>query len=269
MEDSELIGGSIFGKIVIEGRIKLKTGLHIGAQTEVVEIGGLDNPILKDPATDVPYIPGSSFKGKLRSLLEKRVNAEKPEEKRGRGEERFFNREVGSDVWMHICNDYKKAKTCPVCRLFGSSGSRGGTNHPSRVIFRDAYALLSDDQNPEDIIEIKYETSIDRVTSAANPRPMERVVPGTEFGFEIVYNIEDENDKEEDLRNLISLMKMLEDDYLGGSGSRGYGKVEIYINKIAERSKDYYLREADERIIFANESGERPEKVISEINGKL
>ncbi len=94
---------------------------------------------------------------------------------------------------------------------------------------------------------------------------MERVVPGTEFAFEIVYNIEDEEEKKEDLKNLLSLMAMLEDDYLGGSGSRGYGKVEIFVTKIAERSKDYYLGEADEEVLFWSEIGERVREVIGKL----
>jgi|Deesub1362A_J573_1020465.scaffolds.fasta_scaffold01537_10 CRISPR-associated protein Csm3 len=261
MNDEELIGGAILGKVLIRGKLRLKTGLHIGAQTEAVEIGGLDNPIIKDPATGEPYIPGSSFKGKLRSLLEKSINAEQPFDEMGRGEKKYFNKKVGRDVWIHVCDDYNEAKKCPVCRLFGSSGD---TNYPSRVIFRDA--LLSDEQDLDEIIEIKYETSIDRITSAANPRPMERVAPNTEFDFEVIYNIEDEDDKETDIKTLINLMKMLEDDYLGGAGSRGYGKVELYITEIVKRDREYYLKEGEERVILSSEEGERPEKIAEKIS---
>ena len=251
---------AIFGKIVIKGRIKLKTGLHIGAQTEAIEIGGIDNPILKDPNTGEPYIPGSSLKGKMRSLFEKTECTKQDESKKGFGEDKWYNRRIKEDVWIHACKTLKDAVKCPVCRLFGTSGQKSGDkNYPSRTIFRDAY--LSKDQNLEDIIEIKYETAIDRITSAANPRPMERVVPGTEFEFEIVYNIENEDEKDEDLKNLINLMKMLEDDYLGGSGSRGYGKVEFRITSIVERGLDYYFNDADEKPILSSEEGLRLEKV--------
>ena len=187
------MGEAIFGKLVINGKIKLKTGLHIGAQTEAIEIGGLDNPILKDPNTGKPYIPGSSLKGKMRSLFEKAMSANQPSEKRGCGEDKWFNRNIG-DVCIHACNTLEDAVKCPVCRLFGISGKRrGDKNYPSRTIFRDAH--LCNEQELEEVIEIKYETAIDRITSAANPRPMERVVPGAEFEFEIVYNIENENEK--------------------------------------------------------------------------
>ncbi len=257
---------AIFGKIVIKGKIIVKTGLHIGAQTEAIEIGGIDNPVIKDPITGEPYIPGSSLKGKMRSLFEKSKILEYPPELRGPPPDNekdtskyFLNRNIGTSknpIWIHVHETYEGAKACEICRLFGSSGD---SNYPARVIFRDAY--ISNGQNLEDIIEIKYETAIDRITSAANPRPMERVVPGTEFEFEIVYNIENEDEKDEDLKNLINLMKMLEDDYLGGSGSRGYGKVEFRITSIVERGLDYYFNNADEKPILSSEEGLRPEKV--------
>jgi len=268
------MGEAIFGKIVINGKIRLKTGLHIGAQTEAIEIGGLDNPILKDPNTGMPYIPGSSLKGKMRSLFEKSKITEYPPDLRGpppKGEKDkskyFLNRNIGTEnnpIWIHIHEDYEEAKTCEICRLFGSSGR---TNYPSRTIFRDAH--LCNKEELEEVIEIKYETAIDRITSAANPRPMERVVPGAEFAFEIVYSIENEDEKKEDLRNLINLMKMLEDDYLGGSGSRGYGKVELKITSVVERPKDYYLNEEDERELLRSEEGIRPEEAINQIMEKL
>ncbi len=261
------MGDAIFGKIIIGGKIKLKTGLHIGAQTEAIEIGGIDNPILKDPITGEPYIPGSSLKGKLRSLFEKLLSAEQPEDKRGRGEDKWFNRNIG-EVWIHACETREEAEKCPICRLFGISGKkRGNENHPSRTIFRDAHLVSG--QNVNEIIEIKTETAIDRITSAANPRDMERVVPGTEFEFEIVYNVENEEEKREDVKNLISLMKKLEDDYLGGSGSRGYGKVELKITKVVERTKDYYLKDESEKVLLSSEKGLDPEKASRQILGAL
>ncbi len=261
------MGDAIFGKIIIKGRIKLKTGLHIGAQTEAIEIGGIDNPVLKDPNTGEPYIPGSSLKGKLRSLFEKSLSAKQPEDKRGSGEDKWFNRRIG-DAWIHVCENLEKAVNCPVCRLFGISGKGSGNkNYPSRTIFRDAH--LCNDKELEEVIEIKYETAIDRITSAANPRPMERVVPGAEFEFEIVYNVENEQEKREDIKNLISLMKMLEDDYLGGSGSRGYGKVELRITKVVERTKDFYLKDESEKVLLSSEEGLEPEEVSRQILGAL
>jgi CRISPR-associated protein Csm3 len=256
--------GVIEAKILISGRIKLITGLHIGAQRETAEIGGLDNPIIKDPVSGMPYIPGSSFKGKLRSLFEKLKNSELSENERGRGEDKFFNRKIGEEVWIHACNKkYDEILDCEVCRLFGTSGGKKGDNFPSRAIFRDSFPVDWDDEN----IEIKYEAGIDRITSAANPRPMERISPGVEFAFEIVYNVED-NKAKYDLKNLFTAMKLLEDDYLGGSGSRGYGKVEILIDSVVKRERNYYSGEGSE-VPLTNSTSLRPEKAVKEIVEKL
>ena len=262
------MGGILLGKIIIKGRIKLKTGLHIGAQRETMDIGGVDNPIIKDPITGLPYIPGSSLKGKLRSLLEKAKNAEQPPEKRGCGEDKFFNRKIKDkpEMWIHACDkEYEKIKSCEICRLFGTRGKKGD-NFPARVLVRDAFLTKEFEKRGDEIIEIKYETAIDRITSAANPRPMERVPPGVEFEFEVVYNVEDEETKEQDLKNLFSAMKMLEDDYLGGCGSRGYGKVEILITSIVERTRDYYFGNKEENTLLLDENGVRVRDVLEKFD---
>lgn len=120
----------LLGKIVINGKIECLTGLHIGASKENMEIGAVDSPVVRDPITRQPYIPGSSLKGKLRTLLEK-IKSKTP------------NREVGNNVKVHVCNNLDSAKECDVCRLFGSTGKRDGdkegTNFPSRILIRDAY----------------------------------------------------------------------------------------------------------------------------------
>lgn len=256
------MGDVIIGKIIVKGKIRLKTGLHIGAQRETIDIGGIDNPVIKDPLTGLPYIPGSSLKGKLRSLLEKAKNAEQPPEKRGYGEDKFFNRKIKDkpEMWIHACDKrYDEIKNCEICRLFGTSG-KNGDNFPARVLVRDALLTEEFKDRWDEVVEIKYETAIDRITSAANPRPMERVPPGVEFEFEIVYNVEDEETKEPDLRNLFSAMKLLEDDYLGGSGSRGYGKVEILITSVIERPREYYFGNKDaERILLPSDKVAQPE----------
>ncbi|AFL96150.1 CRISPR-associated RAMP protein, Csm3 family [Thermococcus cleftensis] len=258
----------VYGKVIIRGRIRAVTGLHIGAQREVSEIGGIDNYVIKDPVTGLPYIPGSSLKGRLRGLLELMVNTElekggnvpsqiklkyKPgyctvEEIKNKKCDRFFNRAVGKVV-IHVCDEYETARVCPVCRLFGSSGN---SNFPSRVIVRDA--RLAEEwvdrwKAGEEITEAKVEVAIDRVTSAANPRTNERVVAGAEFEFEIIYTIEDTAQWKEDLRNLFSAMKMLEDTYLGGSGSRGYGKVEFRLTEIVFRPLEYYTENGEEKTL--------------------
>ena len=246
------MGEVLLGKVIVRGRIKLKTGLRIGAQREAVDIGGIDNPVIKDPITGLPYIPGSSLKGKLRSLLEKAKGLE-------------LSRNVGTPshpIWIHVCDKkYEEIKNCEVCRLFGSSG-KDGDNFPARVLVRDAFLTEEFKNRWDEVVEIKYETAIDRITSAANPRAMERVPAGVEFEFEIVYNIEDESAKNVDLKNLFSAMKMLEDDYLGGCGSRGYGKVEILITSIVERTRDYYFGNKEEDTLLLDENGVRVGDVL-------
>ena len=213
----------ILGKVIIKGVIHCLTGLHIGASKENLEIGAIDSPVVRDPITREPYIPGSSIKGKMRSLLEKILQLS-------------LNRNGGTTknpILRHECDTKNEAKKCKLCRIFGSTGRGGGGNWPARLILRDAF-LTKDSLNKLKEIdtgllytEWKWENSLDRVTMAANPRQLERIPRGTEFEFELVYNIENTDDLEEDLQNIDIVLKLLEMDYLGGHGSRGYGQVEI------------------------------------------
>lgn len=220
----------ILGKYIIKGKIILKTGLRVGGQELGVNIGGIDNPVIRNPLTGEPYIPGSSVKGKMRSLME-----------------RSFNLDIsGNKVRRHECED----RECKVCRLFGST-SRNGNNIPSRLIVRDAF-LTEDSKdrllNMETDLpytEWKTENALDRVTCKADPRSFERIPAGAEFEFEIVYTAENEKHVKEDLENIATALELVEDDYLGGNGSRGYGKVEFKIEKIVYKSSDYYLGKAE------------------------
>lgn len=195
-------------KIKIQTTIKLITGLHIGGSSENVEIGGIDNAVIKLATKgNQPYIPGSSLKGKIRCLLEQAAGAN----------------EVG---------------LCPeVNNLFGvlENRKRGIENQPSKVIVRDAtlseksiLTLKACDYLDMPYTENKWENVIDRVKgSAEHPRQTERVPAGVEFNAEFVINVWDD-DKEEELLNLLKKgINMLENDYLGGSGSRGYGQVKF------------------------------------------
>ncbi len=225
----------ILGKIVFKGKIKCETGLHIGASKENIEIGAIDAPVVRDPITREPYIPGSSIKGKLRSLLEKafapQIGIVGEQNRRNIGTER-------NKVWIHVCDDAKKALECPICRIFGSTGKDGGKNFPARLIIRDAYLtddsvkMLSEIDTGLQYTEWKFENAIDRVTSSANPRQLERVPRGSEFELEMVYTVEDPANLSDDLNNLKFVIELLEYDYLGGHGSRGYGKVKICIESI-------------------------------------
>ncbi|WKZ18791.1 MAG: type III-A CRISPR-associated RAMP protein Csm3 [Candidatus Jettenia sp. CY-1] len=222
----------LLGKVIMSGTLECLTGLHIGASRENMEIGAIDSPVVRDPITREPYIPGSSLKGKLRALLEKALGI-------------INRRNIGTrnnPVEVHVCNDAGEALNCSLCRIFGSTGDNGGKNFPARLIVRDL-RLTEDSRNKlADIdtglqyTEWKFENAIDRVTSAANPRQLERVPRGAEFTFELIYNVEDTGQMQEDLDNLKLAINLIEADALGGHGSRGYGKVKFKIKSIEGRT---------------------------------
>ena len=199
----------------ITGKIKIETGLHIGASTDALEIGGMDNPIIKDPMTSLPYIPGSSLKGKMRSLMEWKLG------------------KISIDGSLCSCG----AEDCPICRVFGAGISRekdqdAKRRGPTRLIVRDASLSQEFIDKADLIIEEKSENSINRVTAEANPRPLERVAPGVTFDLEIVYRVLDTGDggaKDEEFFKTIVIesLKLLQNDYLGGGGSRGNGKISF------------------------------------------
>lgn len=207
----------------ITGKIVVKTGLHIGAGNDKVEIGGMDNPIIRNPRTREPYIPGSSIKGKMRSLLEWKLDRI---DKGARNPKDFGN----------PCSCGKA--DCPICRVFGSANTSRNADTskgPTRIIVRDA--ILTKDwserfKHGEAIVEEKSENSLNRITAEANPRPIERVVPGVEFDFEIVYriiNTGDDGKLDQDNFNSVVIegLRLLQSDYLGGGGTRGNGQIEF------------------------------------------
>lgn len=213
----------------IKGQICVMTGLHIGASNENIEIGGLDNPIIKDPlpGSNAPYIPGSSLKGKLRALIEI---------KRGR-----FVKEGRQKGNPCDCGQ----KECPVCAVFGTSAAnRPEDLGPTRIVVRDAH--LSDKwrerfKKGELPMEIKYENAINRINGVANPRPIERVPAGVEFDFNIAFKVF-ENDPKSYFDTLLQAMRLLEADALGGAGSRGCGQIRFVNVEIdGERQADDFL----------------------------
>lgn len=219
----------------IEGIIEVVTGLHIGGSTTIIEIGGKDNPLIKHPITKEPYIPGSSIKGKMRSLLEwKLALIDDKKEIDGRK-----NKNYGE---VHKYNKEKCKTDCPICVIFGTSADDAGLG-PTRLIVRDA--VLDEDYKKKqrnkdstwtvlDITEDKYENTINRITAKAMPRNFERVVSGTQFNFKMSYRVFENGDGEkadEDLfENVLTGLKLIEQDALGGAGSRGCGQVKFKIN---------------------------------------
>ncbi len=205
----------------IKGAIRVLTGLHIGAASDSIEIGGLDNPIIKDPlpGSNEPYIPGSSLKGKIRSLIEIK-------------EGRFGSKGSPCDCGK---------RECPVCPVFGTSAAAHPDNlGPTRLIVRDASltpAWSKRFKEGELPMEIKYENAINRITGVANPRPLERVPATVEFGLNISFKVF-EGDSEEYFNTVLKGMRLLELDALGGSGSRGCGQVKFVNIVIDDEKKD-------------------------------
>ncbi|HHW86820.1 MAG TPA: type III-A CRISPR-associated RAMP protein Csm3 [Chloroflexi bacterium] len=242
------------GRVFLTFTIEAISGLHIGGSDVGVEIGGVDKTVIRDPLSNRPYIPGSSLKGKVRSLLEKYEGLPQ-------------NQRIGQGA-IHSCGansrDAEKSQgraeyeACAVCQVFGVPGEREfGIATPTRLVVRDVQMSKKSAEDLEKLArldlpytEIKTEVSIDRVTSAANPRQMERVPAGVTFEpAEIVYSIYagDGCDPARDIANLAELVKglvLLEDDYLGGLGSRGSGKVRLTGLKVSLRSRDEMLSDA-------------------------
>ena len=222
------------GKLLIKGTIKLITGLHIGTSGDFSAIGAVDIIVIRDSVTNKPMIPGSSLKGKMRYLLARTKYNSSLETKEIKEEHEYIK------------------------RLFGSSNPI----ITSRLQFQDI--LLSDKSIEEfkevefdlPYTEIKYENTINRTTGIANPRQLERVPAGAEFDFKIIYNIEKIEDLKEDMENILLMIDVLEDDYLGGHGTRGYGRIKF--KNLSFELKTYTEENKKELITV--------EKEIKEIN---
>ena len=230
------------GKIFIIGEIEAATGLHIGGSAGELDIGGVDNPVIRNPLTREPYIPGSSLRGKMRSLLDRHHSRE-------------LNQPIGQ-VRIHQCKTLDEYKDCPICPVFGIAANRLFEGLiPTRLIVRDALLTAETrerfDQIDTDMpyTEVKTEVAIDRITSAATPRQNERVPAEATFGpMEMVHSLYTlDSDSEGSVDREIALfdavltgMELLEDDYLGGSGSRGSGKIAFRKLRIIFKSRRYY-----------------------------
>lgn len=212
-------------KLEITGKLVLKTGLHIGGTNSSMSIGGIDTAVIRNPLTNQPFIPGSSLKGKMRSLLEVCLG-EIGGRQGGKIENGPSSEGQAADLFGNAVNDRQK---------------------PSRAIVRDCNLTKASAEHLLQHTEIPYtegktEVVIDRITSAANPRQIERVPAGAIFDLNIVLNIwEQDNNENELIQNLFKSLQLVHDDYLGGSGSRGYGQVDFEIEDVKEKSmEDYY-----------------------------
>jgi CRISPR-associated protein Csm3 len=242
----------------IEGKIVLKTGLHIGSGDMEMKIGGTDNPVIKHPHTQQPYIPGSSIKGKVRSLLEMRSDLAIPSDgepvsyktllKLAEKDLSKENEELSLKTFMEIAEkipqkNAQQFKDCvKILALFGISGADESKMKkvalgPTRVAFADCSLDQAWKEKQSDslisLIEVKSENSIDRIKGTAkNPRFTERVPAGVSFNF--LVTLKKLSGDPDDLETmLLEGLKLLEMDALGGSVSRGYGRIEFCFAKQA------------------------------------
>lgn len=201
------------GKIKISAVLEVVTGMHIGGSSEYSPIGAVDSPVVSDPRTGQPIVPGSSLKGKMRTLLSRSIDGGAADEPN---------------------KDPKE-----VLRLFGASAPK---IIKSRLQFSDAFVINKDEFREIGLTEVKFENAINRANGVANPRQIERVVRGVKFGVCIVYDVPDSAaEAEEDMKNLAKAMKLLQMDYLGGHGTRGSGRVSF--SNITLSSPDMSVKE--------------------------
>lgn len=234
----------LIGKLILEGELHCETGLHIGAGKGSLEIGGSDNPVVKD-AHGHPYIPGSSLRGKIRSLLEQFSGAAVPSELV------YLSRRKGQEVRIHQSD----RPDDDICLLFGRNAGRmervtgepvdSHNASPARLAVFDAplemeSITVSMRENLDDeLTEVKSENAIDRITSQANPRTLERVPSGARFRVRFIMDVLCDEDAPL-FGQLVQGLRLLEDDALGGGGSRGSGRVKFANLKLIWRNREYY-----------------------------
>jgi CRISPR-associated protein Csm3 len=239
-------------KIFIRGTITALTGLHIGGSSVAMSIGGADKVVVRNPLSNEPYIPGSSLRGKMRSLLE-RVRGIEPKTGVGDG---GFSIEVANGG--QIKADAGKNPDTLLGKLFGVSAAETH-KEPTRLIVRDALltphsknALENAPNTDMPMTEVKTEVNIDRITSAANPRNFERVPAGAEFNFQLVLTLLEGDDETKFLNLIREGLELVKDDSLGGHGSRGYGLVQFTVQETLERTAVDYLNGQKAKPISTN-----------------
>ena len=207
-------------KIVnLTGTIELLSGLHIGGGDDTMKIGGIDNGVIKDVNSGEPYIPGSSLKGKMRSLLEWNIGVV------GIGDgEPFTSKLLNNKIFD---DTKKKNDAITLLKLFGD---KEGKFSITRISVGDCQ--LAEESKGKVLSEAKYENVIDRQNGTAkHPRQTERVPAGIKFNFDIRVKVLDEDNEKELLDMLKKGLELIEMDYLGGNGSRGYGRVKFNLSK--------------------------------------
>ena len=219
----------MYAKIKITGCLEVMTGLHIGTSDAFSAIGSVDSPVIRDPLERIPMIPGSSLKGKIRTLLARNYNG---------------------NIAKTPDDDDEK-----LLRLFGSA-SKNSKHKVGRLLFSDMILSNSDElrkRGVDSLTEVKFENTINRISAEAKPRQIERVIRGSKFNLDLVYELceQDTSEMLEDFEMICDGFSLLKYDYIGGSGSRGYGKVSF------------------SQIEAKTVIGDLPEEILESINGML
>ena len=241
---------------IITGQIVCESGLHIGDSTDGIDIGGSDSPIIRDPITDYPYIPGSSLKGKLRTLLK-------------------LSDKKSSDSVIKNEGNVSTDEDCIAAKLFGLTPKEDGKvdvekNYQTRIIVRDSQPtqdtidMWEEHKDLTGGAELKWENTINRITSKAVPRNLERVPKGSKFNFEIIFSTYSD-DEYKNMVNLLESMNLLENSYLGGSGSRGSGQVKFEKITISKRDLGFYTNDGEEESIVKDSNIKDAIKAIKSI----
>ncbi|HXA05167.1 MAG TPA: type III-A CRISPR-associated RAMP protein Csm3 [Bryobacteraceae bacterium] len=258
----------LIGKLILEGELHCETGLHIGAGKGSLEIGGSDNPVVKD-AHGHPYIPGSSLRGRIRSLLEQFSGAAVPSELV------YLSRRKGQEVRIHQSD----RPDDDICLLFGRNAGRmervtgepvdSHNASPARLAVFDAplemeSITVSMRENLDDeLTEVKSENAIDRITSQANPRTLERVPAGARFRVRFIMDVLCDEDAPL-FGQLVQGLRLLEDDTLGGGGSRGSGRVRFAGLKLIWRNREYYASGGPPKELISGADVAALQKLVAE-----
>lgn len=218
--------------LILKADLLCETGLHIGNREGGNPPRGLNAPVLQNPTLNIqsafkPYISATTLKGKLRNiaeiLYEKNANRLfKKDDENGMPKRR---------LWRHECDSIEAAKNCQVCFLFGSSSTSG--NSPAEDARNKSFAGRLQFRNAtiQNLVssEIKSENTLKRLAHSANPRTNERVPQAAIFNFSVIYFVypQEISEIDQNLSYFVACLRFLENNYLGGNGSRGYGKIRF------------------------------------------
>jgi CRISPR-associated protein Csm3 len=216
-------------KVFIDGEMEVLTGLHIGGPFTGITAGAADALVVREPVGGRPYVPASALRGKLRHLLER----------------------LGAGTGADAAGD--DAPQTDAERLFGSTRpGRAGHHRRGRLIVRDGMLVNADwlDARPGldlPYTEIKHEAAIDRLTAAPSPRQVERVPAGARFALALILDVMEGDDEGGLAAATFRALALLEDDYLGGHGGRGYGQVRVAVRALTEKDRETYAGGGDAR----------------------